>query len=293
MIRKGYKGSNGKPLVQRDFAKLLGYPVNKYAEAEKTDRYDRGYEESPVDDELLEKLVMTAHANPYWLFDYDCDSWLAEEDFNSSAVQWGDQPWVYAMPDVILKWIKEGKPKITCWEDGVIWDIHDERIEMLKNDSSIHDVHEEERDDSEKVKVPLQIITEAIDFACDELDQYLDIVKMEVVRVCNDRYSGFYDENDEELSEKIEEEYGTRYFRLPSQYELDNYKIMEDFIWSLPEGEMQDKLAAAIKGRGAFSRFRDEIRHFGIEKGWYDFLEKAHREIAVEWCEQSGFTVDM
>ena len=38
-IRKGVLGSNGKPLMQRDFAKYIGYPINKYAEAEKIDRY--------------------------------------------------------------------------------------------------------------------------------------------------------------------------------------------------------------------------------------------------------------
>ena len=289
MIRKGYKASNGKPLVQRDFAKLLDYPIHKYAEAEKTDRYNRGYEESPVDDELLEKLVMIAHANPYWLFDYDCDSRFAEESFTSDAVQWGDQPCVYATPDVILKWIKEGKPRITSWDDGVIWKMDEERIDILENDNSIYEPYGKHiNDKSRKVIVPLKIIVDALDLAGDDWEQYLDIENMEVVSVSDDRFSGFYDE---ELSEKIEEEYGIRYFRLPSQYEIDEYSIMEDFIWSLPEGEMQNKLVGKIRGRGAFSRFRDGIYRFGIEKDWYEYLEKAHREIAVEWCEKNGFEI--
>lgn len=115
-IRKGLKGSNGKPLVQRDFAKLLDYPINKYAEAEKTDRYGRGEEESPVEWELLEKLVMIAHANPYWLFDSDCEAFMAEENPDLDVVRMGDAPCVYASPDIILKWIKEGKPKETFWD---------------------------------------------------------------------------------------------------------------------------------------------------------------------------------
>ena len=120
-IRKGLKGSNGKPLTQRDFAKFLGYPVNKYAEAEKTDRYgiDWETEESAVEDELLEKLVMIAHANPYWLFDSSVEADFAEYDPESYSVCEGDQPCVYAAPDVILKWINEGKPKETDWFDGV------------------------------------------------------------------------------------------------------------------------------------------------------------------------------
>lgn len=122
-IRKGWKGSNGKPLVQRDFAKMLGYPINKYAEAEKVDRYGGVEDETPVEDELLEKLVTVAHANPYWLFDPECEAYYAVDEFEEDSVQMGDEPCVYAPPDVILKWIREGKPKMTNWSDGVIWDI--------------------------------------------------------------------------------------------------------------------------------------------------------------------------
>lgn len=118
-IRKGWKGSDGKYLTQRDFAKVIGYPINKYMEAEKIDRWERE-PESPVENELLEKLVMIVHANPYWLFDRDCEEYMAEDDFDSNVVIYGDQPSTYAKPDVILKWIKEGKPKITFWIDGVI-----------------------------------------------------------------------------------------------------------------------------------------------------------------------------
>lgn len=119
-IRKGLKASNGKPLTQRDFAKFLSYPINKYAEAEKVDRWFRrgSRDESEVEYELLEKLVMICHANPYWLFDPDCEAYYAEDDLNAEVVLMRDEPCVYAPVDVILRWINEGKPRITCWEDG-------------------------------------------------------------------------------------------------------------------------------------------------------------------------------
>ncbi len=116
-IRKGLKGSDGKPLTQRDFAKLIDYPINKYAEAEKIDRYGRE-PESEVEDALLFKLVMIAHANPYWLFDPECEANYAEDDPNHNDVLLGDEPCVYATVDVILRWIKDGKPRITHWIDG-------------------------------------------------------------------------------------------------------------------------------------------------------------------------------
>lgn len=118
-VRKGVLCSNGRPMTQRNFAQYIGYPISKYVEAEKTDRYGRNPEpESEVEDELLEKLVMICHANPYWLFDDSCEADYADYDKNSDAVQWGDEPCVFETPDVILRWIQEGKPKYTSWEDG-------------------------------------------------------------------------------------------------------------------------------------------------------------------------------
>lgn len=117
-VRKGVLGSNGKPLTQRDFAKYIGYPINKYVEAEKTDRYGwNNGEESEVEEVLLEKLVMICHANPYWLFDDEADADFAEYDMTGAA-KYGDAPCVFATPDVILRWIEAGKPRITSWEEG-------------------------------------------------------------------------------------------------------------------------------------------------------------------------------
>ena len=119
-IRKGLKASNGKTLTQRDFAKLLDYPINKYAEAERIDRYGRDTDpESEVETELLDKLVMIAHANPYCLFDSECEAYYAEDDPAANAVVMGDEPCVFASVDVMLRWIKEGKPRDTNWLDGV------------------------------------------------------------------------------------------------------------------------------------------------------------------------------
>ena len=117
-IRKGVLGSSGKPLTQRDFAKYIGYPISKYAEAERTDRYGRhGQDESEVEYELLEKLIMICHANPYWLFDDEIEADYAEYDMSGLAGM-GDAPCVFATPDIILKWIEAGKPRATYWIDG-------------------------------------------------------------------------------------------------------------------------------------------------------------------------------
>lgn len=124
-IRKGFKDSSGRPLTQRDFAKFLEYPINKYQEAEKIGKWYRDADESPVDEELLERLVFRCHANPYWLYDSECEASFGEESQNAQIVLEGDEPCIYASPDVILHWIKNGKPRNTYWTDGVdIEEVH-------------------------------------------------------------------------------------------------------------------------------------------------------------------------
>ncbi len=63
---------------------------------------------------------MIAHANPYWLFDYECEARYAHDNMDTAAVRMGDEPCVYSPVDVILRWIKEGKPRYTNWIDGIL-----------------------------------------------------------------------------------------------------------------------------------------------------------------------------
>ena len=146
------------------------------------------------------------------------------------------------------------------------------------------------RDDRQnRVVVPLHLVRDAIEMADDAWKQYLDIEKMEVVSLPEFPFMGAYAEEDKELADRIEEGWRTRFFGLPSRFDIHEYSIMERFIWSLPEGRTQDSLERAIRGKGAFRRFKDTVRRFGMEQQWYDFQEAKYREIAVEWCESHGF----
>ena len=41
------------------------------------------------------------------------------------------------------------------------------------------------------------------------------------------------------------------YIPLPGQYEINKYRIMEEFIYDLPEDRNQDTLERTIQGKGA------------------------------------------
>ncbi len=79
-----------------------------------------------------------------------------------------------------------------------------------------------------------------------------------------------------------------RFLRFPTKYEIHQYRIMEDFIDQLPPGRAQEELACAIRGKGAFRRFKQSVRYHGLEQRWYNYPAEAYREFAIRWCEEEG-----
>ncbi len=88
----------------------------------------------------------------------------------------------------------------------------------------------------------------------------------------------------EEINDKLDEH---GFYRLPTSYDIREYDIMEEFVGNLT-GSVLESLSSAIRGKGAFRRFKDGINRLGIEQDWYDYQAKAYRRIAIEWCEENG-----
>jgi len=77
------------------------------------------------------------------------------------------------------------------------------------------------------------------------------------------------------------------YEELPDKFVINEYEIMENFCGSVQNKRISDALYSAIRGRGAFRRFKDTIIRFGVEKDWYRFREEAFRYIAIRWCDDN------
>lgn len=79
-----------------------------------------------------------------------------------------------------------------------------------------------------------------------------------------------------------------RFRELPSQHDIDEWKIMARFIESLDDSQVAGHLARAIRGAGAFRRFKDELIRSGVQKQWFAFKEHALAEIAVDWLQDNS-----
>ena len=147
------------------------------------------------------------------------------------------------------------------------------------------------------VPVKLKDIIEGLEFLTDEGSSYLNTVTGEVVYATTEELRAAEEEQPLEdfpawqhdairiARDIIETEH---YLPLPDRFEMHEYQIMERFCLSREDDDLCDDLCNAIRGRGAFRRFKDRVQVYGISEEWYRYRDAALREIAMAWCEAHG-----
>lgn len=128
--------------------------------------------------------------------------------------------------------------------------------------------------------ISLKQVVDAIEMACESYTEFYDTKTAETVSLPDPMWTG---ETDEDLEALLEAE-PSRFLRFPTKYEIHEYRIMENFVKAMPAGKIQKELSNALRGQGAFRRFKNSIRYYEIEQLWYDYRDHAYREIAICWC---------
>ncbi|MEW6196523.1 MAG: UPF0158 family protein [Bacteroidota bacterium] len=78
------------------------------------------------------------------------------------------------------------------------------------------------------------------------------------------------------------------YIPFPSQFDINEYEIMERFCLSLQDEKLREEMYSSIKGSGAFHRFKNNIHNYRIAEDWYKYKDEALKEIAIEWCKDNN-----
>jgi len=148
-----------------------------------------------------------------------------------------------------------------------------------------------------KMRVKLDDVVEALDSATEELTYYLDKRTAEIVLITDEDIQAA--EDDELISEysdwqrdsilKAREVLGEseQFIPLPDQFEIHEYKIMEDFCRDFEDQQVGKELLRLVKGSGAFRRFKNAINEMGVNKAWYAFKQRELEKIAIEWLEEN------
>jgi hypothetical protein len=75
-----------------------------------------------------------------------------------------------------------------------------------------------------------------------------------------------------------------RFIAPPDKFDFDEYRLMEKFVGTVADKEVSDELLRAIKGRGAFRRFKDVLYRLGMQDQWFRYRDEAMKEFVVEWA---------
>ncbi|MFC5402240.1 UPF0158 family protein [Cohnella soli] len=99
---------------------------------------------------------------------------------------------------------------------------------------------------------------------------------------------GDYIESDPELEERIEEEFGERYIRVPKIESWQSFEDMEEFVTTVQDERMQKSLERALSGgKGVFGRFKDTLSDDDdLLNAWYAFKDQRNKERVIELLEE-------
>ena len=143
--------------------------------------------------------------------------------------------------------------------------------------------------------VSLRDIVEALDLQSDELHSCLDPNTGEIITF-NDEEIGIVQRGNWEnapawmqeqlpkIKRALEDD---RMLELPDRAHIDEWRMMKDFSLEEEQCRFRSELESAVHGEGAFRRFRDAIRRFGLEDKWLRYREVEYERVARDWLEEN------
>jgi hypothetical protein len=176
-------------------------------------------------------------------------------------------------------------------------------------------VDDEQTPARRRLKVDLRDLAETLEMNLPETSHYLDLDTGEIIMVQDESSRAvetIYEEIDSddpaafaaELgrrdmpqwekdalldADRVEAGLGITIVRIPCVESRDAYEDMETFIETVRSARLQDRLSNAIRGRGAFRRFKDALEeHPGEREGWFAFKDARMRQRALDWLREEG-----
>lgn len=147
------------------------------------------------------------------------------------------------------------------------------------------------------VQIKLKDMVDELEVQLDDFHSFLNVKTGQIVGVTSEDLQAAEDEEpfehlvewqqDDRRTAKDIVENDEDYMEFPTKYEINEYQIIEEFCYSISDERKQEALLRAIRGRGAFRRFKDTIIEFGIEDQWYVYRNEILKQIAIKWCQEN------
>ncbi len=135
----------------------------------------------------------------------------------------------------------------------------------------------------------------------DEYDYYLDTHTGRVMRISTDVWNALeegstiagslnaWQQAELHEAQAVFSDTHGRYIPVPEDTEWDVQSMMSDFIETVPDMELRQKLMGAIAGRNAVRRFRDVLAHYPkAQQDWGHVQQDSQQQRAAQWLSDEG-----
>jgi hypothetical protein len=131
-----------------------------------------------------------------------------------------------------------------------------------------------------QVPIAWEALEDAFENNAPEVHSYLHLETGDVTRIVD----GLADPG---MHQRVVSDAG--YLRVEPVSSREQYRWMERFIATVGEGDLRDKLVAAIDGKGAFRRFKDVLMSFPVDRErWFTFRSERLRACMETWLGTHG-----
>jgi hypothetical protein len=92
-------------------------------------------------------------------------------------------------------------------------------------------------------------------------------------------------DSDRELWASVEDdEEGKRFLKLPTQFEINEFDIMRDFVESLTDETKKSVLSEQMRAGAALNHFKNKVIRLGLDNRWLEFKAGALTKMVYDWC---------
>jgi yecA family protein len=132
----------------------------------------------------------------------------------------------------------------------------------------------------------LALALESNDSGYDLGAYWLDTSTGDVVFVSSDL------EEDEQLRDQIADDAARRFVRVNAIDSRTAFRMMEDFVETLPAGRARDTLESSLRGSRPFRQFKDSLDDKKVRERWFAFRREAVRRSAIAWLAELGIRAE-
>jgi len=127
----------------------------------------------------------------------------------------------------------------------------------------------------------LSDLVDALEMQSSEITYYFNKKEQTLVFVMDDAYCD--EEENRKLLKDIENDF-KNYIALPTEYEINEYGIMEAFV-DEQQVEVKNSLTSILNAKRPFRKFQDKVFELDIRDEWFEFRKDRLEKITVDWCE--------